>query len=81
MRVRVLLFGPEADALERSALDVDAPEACRCSDLRTALAEQHPGIVPFLRAGRFAVNCEFAADDRVVRASDEVALIGLVSGG
>ena len=81
MRVRVLLFGAEADAVGRRDVSVDAGAAPTCADLRDRLAREHPALTPFLHAARFAVNTEFADPARPIRPGDEVALIGLVSGG
>ena len=81
MIVRVLLFGPERNAAGADSVAVEVAAGVSCGGLRTAISSQHPALRPFLRAGRFAVNREFAAEDRPVGAGDEVALIGLVSGG
>lgn len=81
MRVRVLLFGAEADAMGRRDVSVEVGDAPTCRDLRDRLAREHPALSRFLPAARFAVNCEFAAPDRAIGSGDEVALIGLVSGG
>lgn len=81
MLVRVLLFGPEAAALGEDAVAIEVPEGATCDLLKAALAQKHPGIRALLASARFAVNSEFAAPDRAIKASDEVALIGLVSGG
>lgn len=81
MRVRVLLFGPEAAAAGRSAVDVDLPVPASCRTLRECLAAAHPPLAPSLRTSRFAINHEFAGPDQIIREGDEVALIGLVSGG
>lgn len=81
MRVRVLLFGPQADAAGRRAVEIDLPEPADCRALRERLAQVCPALAPTLPASRFAVNHEFAAPDHPIRAGDELALIGLVSGG
>lgn len=82
MRIRVLLFGPEAAAVGRPAVEVSL-EGDR-TDGRTLLehlAAEHPALAPHLRSARLAVNHEFAEPTRPIHATDEVALIGLVSGG
>jgi molybdopterin converting factor small subunit len=81
MRIAVLLFGPEAAAVGRDCVEVEAPAAATCGDLRELLAAHHPALRRSLGAARFAVNSEFAPADRAIRPGDEVALIGLVSGG
>jgi molybdopterin synthase sulfur carrier subunit len=81
MRVRVLLFGAEADAVGRRDVSVEAGEAPTCADLRDRLVREHPALSRFLPAARFAVNAEFVDTARRISPGDEVALIGLVSGG
>jgi molybdopterin converting factor small subunit len=52
-----------------------------CETLREALARSHPELAESLPLHRFAVNAKFVGDEDVVREGDEVALIGMVSGG
>jgi len=81
MRVRVLLFGPQADAASRSEVAVALPDGATCADLRSRLAAEVPALAKRLDASRFAVNHEFAPEDAALTEQDEVALIGMVSGG
>ena len=82
MRVQVLLFGAEREAVGSDRLTVDLPGAqATCLQLRSRLLEGFPQLKAHLAASRFAVNGEFAAPDRPIGEADEVALIGLVSGG
>jgi molybdopterin converting factor small subunit len=81
MRVNVLLFGAEAQALGRGTVDVNIEQGGSCLTIRERLAEAHAPLRPLLKAARFAVNSEFVALDHIVREGDEVALIGMVSGG
>ncbi len=80
MRIEVLLFGAEREAVGSDRAVVEVSRAT-CGDVRDGLGRQHPVLAKFLGAGRIAVNGEFAGADRAIGASDEVALIGLVSGG
>ena len=81
MTVRVLLFGPEAAAAGRAYIAVEAEAGATGADLKSRLAEACPALRPLLPAGRLAVNHEFVPDCRGVLPGDEVALLGLVSGG
>src|SRR5262245_23561331 len=81
VRVRVLLFGPEAAAVRRESVEVEVAEPATCEGVRSRLAAEFPALRAHLGSGRFAVNHEFAPMERAIRAGDEVALIGLVSGG
>lgn len=49
--------------------------------LAPLLCDACPAIAPMLPSLRFALNGEFAHPEAIVRQGDEVALIGLVSGG
>jgi molybdopterin converting factor small subunit len=81
MRVRVLLFGPEAAAIGRDSVSVDLPEGADCRLLRERLVAEYPGLAPSLAGARLAVNHEFSPPDRPIGPCDEVAVIGLVAGG
>ncbi len=81
MNLTVKVFGPQARLVGREevALTLDEPATCR--DVRRALAATEPALASSLDASRFAVNHEYVKDDHRVAADDEVALIGMISGG
>jgi molybdopterin converting factor small subunit len=79
--VEILLFGAEAKAIGRDSAQVEVPVGSTCQTIKEHLAEAHASLRPFLKSARFAVNSEFAPLDQVIRQGDEVALIGMVSGG
>lgn len=81
MEVRVLLFGPEAHAAGRRDATLDVAAPVTCARVKEALARALPMIAGNVSAARLAVNAEFAAPERVIAPGDEVALIGVVSGG
>jgi molybdopterin converting factor small subunit len=82
MRVTIKLFGQERQTLgEEAALVEIGEEPITCGALRERLAQTCPPIAERLPWCRFAINYEFATDDTMVSAQDEVALIGAVSGG
>jgi molybdopterin converting factor small subunit len=81
VEITVKLFGPEAEVAGRRQVTVSVGEAATCGQLRAALAKREPLLAPRLPACRLAVNHEFAGDERPLGEQDEVALIGLVSGG
>ncbi len=82
MRVEVLLFGAESEAAgcDRAAVELPGSRAT-CAEVKEGLSRAFPRLRSHLGAARFAVNGEFAGLDHPVGESDEVALIGLVSGG
>lgn len=81
MKVTVKLFSAEAQAAGTREVTLDLPSAATCADVRRALSAAVPGVAPRLDRCRIAVNHEFAGDEAAVRETDEVALIGPVSGG
>jgi molybdopterin synthase catalytic subunit len=76
----VKLFGAEARAAGAREIKVTM-DAKTCGALRAVLEQSAPALRPFLSKCRFAVNHEFASDDQTVSEGDEIALIGMVSGG
>jgi len=78
----VKLFGVLAQRAQtrEATVDLDAGNAT-CAALRVALTERYPALAEALPACRFAVNHEIAAESMHLKPTDEVALIGLVSGG
>ncbi len=93
MDVTVKLFGAEAEAAGRASVVVNVPggeggeggkgggNGADCAAVRIALAAACPSLEPLLAHVRFAVNNSYVADDALIAEGDEVALIGLVSGG
>jgi molybdopterin converting factor small subunit len=80
VRVKVKLFGPQAAMAGMREVEVEAAEAT-VSGIKAALAAAVPPIAATVGQSRIAVNHEFAGDGDLIRAGDEVALIGMVSGG
>lgn len=82
MVLTVRLFGPMAMAVgsDHVQISVEASPPS-CAWLRSELASQFPTLRNGLDQCRFAVNREYVADDAVVKATDEIALIGMVNGG
>jgi molybdopterin synthase catalytic subunit len=73
-------------AAARAAVGVDvevvAIEAAgTVAALRTLLVTRHPALARVLRQSRIAVNERFVADDSVVVAGADVAVIPPVAGG
>ena len=80
MRVKVLLFGAEEKRVGRSSVDVDVASGASVADLLRCLREQCPQLAGGSGA-RLAVNHAFASGDETIGEHDELALIGMVSGG
>jgi len=62
-------------------VELDLPPPATCHALRERLAAAFPALRPHLSSARFAINSRFAAPDQPINPADEIALIGLVSGG
>lgn len=82
MRVDVLLFGPQATLVQadRVAVTVDSQQVTAAA-LLGALAESAPALAASLETSRLAVNHAYAQANDIITSDDEVALIGMVSGG
>lgn len=81
MKIRVLLFAAARDAVGRDSLELDASEGLTVSGLRARVLEAAPRLQPLAQSLLWAVNNEYAGDDRVINASDSVACFPPVSGG
>ncbi len=77
--LQVQLFGRYRDILPGRDLIVDLPRGATVADLVRILHEKIPGDLP--ERPVVAVNCCLAADEQILEASDEVALIPAVAGG
>ncbi len=82
MTVIIKLFGPLRRAAGREEV-VIAVEQQRptCGEIRARLVADEPLLAGMLPACRFAINHAFVAEDCEITECDEVALIGLTSGG
>ncbi|MCA9287173.1 MAG: MoaD/ThiS family protein [Phycisphaerales bacterium] len=81
MRVRVLLFGDEARRAGCDHVDVELDDGAAAADVRAAVERACPALAGSIGHVRLARNNAFAGPDEAIRAGDELALIGLVSGG
>jgi molybdopterin converting factor subunit 1 len=80
-RLTVLLFAAARDLAGADAATVELAPGATVADVRAALASDFPALAKLLTKSAFAVNHDFAEDDRVLSPSDEVAVIPPVSGG
>ncbi|MEO0529404.1 MAG: MoaD/ThiS family protein [Planctomycetota bacterium] len=81
MQLTVLLFGPQAKLADAKSVQVNLGERATAADVLAALEGACPALDDSIRTSRLAINHEFAADDALVTEGDELALIGMVSGG
>jgi molybdopterin synthase catalytic subunit len=82
MNVTVLLFATLKDHAGTNNLSLTLPhEQATLSDLRTALAAQHPALTNLLPTALAAINEEFAFASDPIHDGDKVAFFPPVSGG
>ncbi|MBL1217436.1 MAG: MoaD/ThiS family protein [Planctomycetes bacterium] len=84
IELSVKMFGPLARlAGARSEVTITVPEgvALNSEQVTQLLGAQYPDLAASLPACRLAVNHEFAGADQPISPTDELALVGMVSGG
>jgi molybdopterin converting factor subunit 1 len=78
--IRLLAFGITKEILGTRSFDLEVVDGATVADIRKNLLERFPPLQE-LACLRIAVNNEFAEDDQIVYAHDEMALLPPVSGG
>jgi len=81
MRVTVLLFAAARVRAGSPTWVVELAEPATVADLKAALGESCPALVPLMKSSRVAVDATYAADDHPISLTSEVAIIPPVSGG
>ncbi len=81
MKLRLLLFGPMAEAAGEDRLELHVQEAAAVGDVLAVLRKTRPELSAWLDTAAVAVNREYASADVRLGDGDEVALIPPVSGG
>lgn len=81
MTVTVQLFARARDLAGTPTTAVTLPAGATVGQLRRALAQAHPSLATLLERSALAVNNEYAADQQILPANAEVALLPPVSGG
>lgn len=77
----IKLFATLKDRAGAGEITVSTESECTVAELRARIAAQHPALAELVARSIVAVNREFAFNDDLVRATDEVALFPPVSGG
>lgn len=80
MEVKILAFGVARDILGQSEIALPADPEMRVDRLLELLRTRYPKLRE-LRSLAVAVNAEYAEENSLIRAGDEVALIPPVAGG
>ncbi len=80
MEITILAFGIAKDIVGGSQLVFSIEENTNVDALKKALVQQFPSFEK-LRSLAIAINSEYADEDQIIRANDEIVLIPPVSGG
>ncbi|HKF84394.1 MAG TPA: molybdopterin converting factor subunit 1 [Candidatus Limnocylindrales bacterium] len=81
LRIRVRLFAMQREAAGMRELRLEVPLGSTVDDAWNAVVATVPSLAPGRSSLRFAVNGEYADEDRPLADGDEVACIPPVSGG
>jgi MoaE-MoaD fusion protein len=79
--VHVLFFGAARDAARANLLEISLPPAATVAGAFEYLVVSFPDLKRFGRSLLFAVNQEYAAQDKLLQEGDEMAIFPPVSGG
>ena len=80
MTVHILLFGITKDLVGKQKLLIELPIATTVFYFKRLLREDYPELIE-LDSMAIAINSEYASDEVVIHANDEIAIIPPVSGG
>ena len=81
MRIGVKLFAAARELAGGESIEIDLPAGATVANLREALMERLPRAREILARSMFAIDCDYAADDKRLQARSEIACIPPVSGG
>ena len=81
MQINVKLFAAARELAGGESIMVELPTGATVTALRQALMERLPGARELLARSMFAIDCDYAADDKGLEPSAEIACIPPVSGG
>ena len=80
MKTTLLAFGIVKEIFNDSQIGLELQDGITVKELRTTLETTYPGIKK-IHSYLIAVNDEYAEDDLVLNANDEIAIVPPVSGG
>jgi sulfur-carrier protein len=81
MRVNVKLFAAARELAGGESIEIDLPPGATVGSLRQELIERLPRAKELLAKSMFAIDCDYAADDKRLQPAAEIACIPPVSGG
>ena len=80
VEVNILLFGITKDLVGKQRLTLQIPVKTTVSEFREILQAHYPELIE-LNSVAIALNNEYAQENNLINAHDEIALIPPVSGG
>ena len=81
MQLQVKLFARARDLAGHDVVDVTVTDPATIADLRLALAERFPDLVPLISSLLVAVGTQYADDATILSSGDQIACFPPVSGG
>lgn len=79
--VEVTLFARARDLAGTDRVTLSLPDSAKVSDLRSALAEKHPELRPYIANLLIALENDYADDDTPIKGHQKAACFPPVSGG
>jgi molybdopterin synthase sulfur carrier subunit len=80
MKINILTFGIAKDIIGSRNMELELPEGSSVGYLKELLVASYPAFSD-LKSLQVAVNEEFASNELILTAKDDIALIPPVSGG
>ncbi len=81
MIVQVMLFAAARQSVGDDVIEVRLQDSATVRDLRCRIVQQFPSLAPWEPHLLFAVDQQFATDDRPLTENAEIACFPPVSGG
>ena len=81
MRIKIAMFAAAREVIGSNSLELTLDQPATVADLKRALSDRFPQLIPLLTRSVFSVDQEFANDDCALSESAQIAMIPPVSGG
>jgi len=81
MNIEVKLFAAARQAANQETLSIEIAEGTTVQQLKVELGQQFPDLKSMLDHLLVAIDTEYAGEDQVLQAGQDIALIPPVSGG
>lgn len=81
IKVRVLFFGAARDAVGQEQIEFELESPINADGARAKVLSEYPSLQRFGKSLLFAVNQQYAQNDREISEGDELAVFPPVSGG